>query len=129
MNALPSHIKRFIAQRCACFDTPTEVAIAVEAEFSLKVTRNQVQCYDPTTHAGRSLSAPLRRIFFDTRERFVEELEQLPLAHRATRLRRLEQIYRDAESSGNLKSRIAAIVAAQKEMQPLEYDDEEGDGA
>ena len=103
--------------------------MAVEAEFSLKVTRNQVQCYDPLTHAGRSLSAPLRKLFFDTRERFVEELEQLPLAHRATRLHRLEQIYRDAENAGNLKGRIAAILAAQKEMQPLEYDGEEGDDA
>lgn len=107
----------------ACFDTPSEVVRQVREQFNVQITRASAQRYDPTRAAGETLSEELRTLFFDTREHFVEELEKLPLAHRATRLRRLESLYDRASESGNLKAALGALALAAKEMQPFEYQD------
>lgn len=111
----------------ACFDTPSEVVRQVREQFNVQITRASAQRYDPTRAAGETLSEELRILFFDTREHFVEELEKLPLAHRATRLRRLEFLYDRASESGNLKAALGALALAAKEMAPFTYADD-GDG-
>lgn len=123
IKPLPMTIKRFVTMCLACFDTPTETQQKVRQEFSVVVSRQAVHKYDPTRVAGETLSEELRTLFFDTRERFIEELEKLPLAHRATRLRRLESVYDEARDKGDRKSALAALALAAKEMQPFEYQD------
>lgn len=118
---LPTTIKRHIVRALACFDTPSEVVRQVREQFNMQITRATAQRYDPTKAAGETLSEELRILFFDTREHFVEELEKLPLAHRATRLRRLESVYDEARDKSDRKSALAALALAAREMEPFEY--------
>jgi len=116
-------VKRFVVMCLACFDTPTETQHKVRQEFGIVMSRQGVQKYDPTKPSGASLSAELRTLFTQTRERFIDELEKLPLAHRATRLRKLESVYDEAREKGNLKVALGALSAAAREMQPFEFQD------
>ncbi len=124
---LPTTIKRHVVRALACFDTPSEVVRQVREQFNVQITRASAQRYDPTRVAGETLSEELRTLFFDTRERFIEELEKLPRAHRATRLRRLESVYDEARDKGDRKSALAALALAAREMEPFTYaDDDDG---
>ncbi|NPT33450.1 DUF2280 domain-containing protein [Paraburkholderia xenovorans] len=120
---LPMPVKRFVTMCLARYDSPTEVAQRVRDEFNLVVGRSTVARYDPTRAAGAELCEELRTLFRQTREAFADELEKLPLAHRATRLRRLESVYDEARTKGDRKSALAALALAAKEMQPFEYQD------
>jgi hypothetical protein len=54
MSELDENVRIFITCALACWDSPTVVAAAVKEQFDgLIVTRQQVQCYDPTSHQGR----------------------------------------------------------------------------
>ncbi|MEX5591058.1 DUF2280 domain-containing protein, partial [Pseudomonas urmiensis] len=48
MAALTPEIKIFIVQALACFDSPSQVAEAVKANFGVTVSRQQVEIHDPT---------------------------------------------------------------------------------
>jgi hypothetical protein len=128
INPLPMPVKRFVTMCLACYDSPSETLQKVRQEFNVVMSRQAVQKYDPTTTAGQTLSEPLRELFVQTREQFVDELEKLPLAHRATRLRRLESVYDEARIKGDRKSALAALALAAKEMAPFTYADD-GDNA
>jgi hypothetical protein len=66
MAALKDDVKAFIVQALACFDKPTQVVAQVKETFKLDVTRQQVETYDPTKYAGRTLNIKWRTLFEDT---------------------------------------------------------------
>lgn len=109
MAALDVKVKRYIVQALACWDTPTQVVKAVKEEFGLDLPRQQVATYDPTKAAGRDLSKELRALFDDTRKRFKETIDDIPIANQAFRLRVIERLARDAEAQGN-KALVAQLV-------------------
>jgi hypothetical protein len=115
MATLSEAAKRFIVQALACYDTPTQVAEAVKEEFGIDVPRNQVGQYDPTKVAGRTLAKKWRELFDDTRKRFREETEDIPIAQRAYRLRALSRIAAKAESMRNLPLTLQVLEQAAKE--------------
>jgi hypothetical protein len=94
--------KRFLVQRLACFDTPTIAAKAFKEEFGIELKRNRVSYYDPTTKMGAALAEDLKALFFETRKHFLEDLESIPIANKAVRLRRLDRMAAAAEERGNL---------------------------
>jgi len=47
MPTLTDEVKTFIVKRLACFDTPSQVADAVKADFDVEVSRQHVYAYDP----------------------------------------------------------------------------------
>ncbi len=116
MAALKDDVKAFIVQALACFDKPTQVAAQVKEEFKLDVTRQQVETYDPTKYAGRTLNIKWRTLFDDTRKRFREETAEIGIANRAARLRALDRMADKAESKGNLPLAMAIIEQAAKEV-------------
>ena len=116
MAALKDDVKAFIVQALACFDKPTQVATAVKEEFKLDVSRQQVETYDPTKYAGRTLNIKWRTLFEDTRKRFREETAEIGIANRAARLRALDRMADKAESKGNLPLAMAIIEQAAKEV-------------
>jgi hypothetical protein len=126
---LPSHIKRYIVMALARHDTPLEVAARVLHEFDLQLSRSTVQMYDPTTHGGRKLSEELTCLFKTTRKNFETEIEQVPISHRATRLRRLEFLYNHALGKQNLKIATTTLREARAEMAAFEVVDDEADDA
>lgn len=116
MAKLDDHVKLYIVQALACFDTPQQVADAVKEEFGIVVTRMQVQGYDPTKTRGRDLSAKLRAVFEATRKRFLDEVEQVPIASQTYRLRNLQRLHEQAVQRKNLQLAAALLEQAAKEV-------------
>lgn len=116
MAALPDDVKRFVVQALACFDTPTQVADAVKEEFGLSIQRQQVATYDPTKHAGKNLSKKWRAVFDATREKFKDDVSEIPIAQRSYRLRVLQRIATKAEGMKNMALAIQVLEQAAKEV-------------
>lgn len=116
MAALKDDVKAFIVQALACFDKPTQVVASVKEQFKLDVTRQQVETYDPTKYAGRTLNIKWRTLFEDTRTRFREETAEIGIANRAYRLRALDRMAEKAEIKGNVPLAMQIIEQAAKEV-------------
>lgn len=125
-QVLPTKVKRFIVKMNAYGDSPSEVVRAVAQEFSLDVTPQIVQRYDPTKVPGETLSKVLRELFYATRKAFCESPDTLPMAQKAIRLQRLDAIHEKASEAGTLKIAATAIDLARKEMMGLQLGDGEG---
>lgn len=115
MARLSQHVKRFIVQALACYDTPSEVAAAVKEEFDIDMHRATVQCYDPEKAQGQDLSQPLRELFYETRKKFKESTEGIPITNKSVRLRELEKMFWQAKRMGNLPLAASLLEQASKE--------------
>jgi hypothetical protein len=115
MAFLQQDVKAFIVQALACFDTPSQVAEAVQKEFDLKITRQQVESHDPTKTSGKCLAKRWVTLFHDTRKRFREDTADIPIANRAFRLRALGRMAERAESVKNLALAAQLLEQAAKE--------------
>jgi hypothetical protein len=56
----------------------------------------------PTSKNGAAQSEELKALFHETREKFLKELDSIPIANKAVRLRRLDRMAALAEERGNL---------------------------
>ncbi|WP_186198198.1 DUF2280 domain-containing protein [Burkholderia gladioli] len=102
MAALPEPVKARIVQGLACFDSPSQVARDIYAEFGLTVTPQHCESYDPTKAAGAKVGKQRRAEFESIRAAFLADLGKTATSHRAVRLRRLERLMTRAEASGNI---------------------------
>ena len=116
MAALKDEVKLFIVKALACFDTPTQVSIAVKEEFGLDVPRQQIATYDPEKHVGRSLSTKWKTLFHDTRAKFRDDVAVIPIASKAFRLRGLGRLAQKAENMRNLPLVASLYEQAAKEV-------------
>ncbi|MDY0746571.1 DUF2280 domain-containing protein [Paucibacter sp. R3-3] len=116
MAALSDDVKRFIVQALACFETPSEVAEAVKQEFGLTVSRQQIETYDPGRCAGRALSAKWRELFEATRTQMRNEVIEIPIANRITRLRALQHLLYQAQRMKNYVLAMQILEQAAKEV-------------
>src|SRR5579862_394842 len=112
---LSNEVKTFIVQGLACFDTPSIVAAAVKKEFSVEVSRQLVESYDPAKRAGRNLAPTWRAIFETTRKTFLEDTAAIGVSHRAVRLRSLQRMAEKAEHMGNIGLAAQLLEQAAKE--------------
>ncbi len=115
MAALPTEIKAYIVQALACFDTPSQVVKSVQDEFSLDITRQQVESHDPTKANGKKLAQKWVELFHFTREQLQKELSGIPIANKAIRLRSLDRMVAQAESMRNYPLAAQLIEQAAKE--------------
>jgi hypothetical protein len=115
MASLKIEVKAFIIQQLACFDTPSQIVEAVQKEFGLQITRQQVASHDPTKAAGKNLAKKWVELFNVTRERFQNEISDIPIANKAYRLRVLDRMATNAENMKNLALTAALIEQAAKE--------------
>lgn len=102
-------------QSLACFDTPSQVVELVKKEFGLSITRQQVESHDPTKANGRGLAQKWVDMFNATRERFQNEISDIPIANKAYRLRVLDRMATRAEGIKNLALTAEIIEQAAKE--------------
>lgn len=116
MASLNDVHRRYIVQRLACYDTPSEVASAVAEDFGIEIDRSQVAKYDPTGVAGRTLGKKWVELFRETRERFEAEVDRVPIAHRSFRLRELHKAYQEAKRKKNLPLANQILEQAAKEV-------------
>ncbi len=115
MATLREPVKVFIVQSLACFNTPQQVADAVKQEFNLEITRQQVALYDPTKSTGKNLSKKLRTLFFSTREKFKDDVWDIPLANKSFRMNELQKMFDDYGRNKLMKQSI--LKQAREEMQ------------
>ncbi|WP_063153592.1 DUF2280 domain-containing protein, partial [Enterobacter hormaechei] len=95
--------------------TPSQVVELVKKEFGLSITRQQVESHDPTKANGRGLAQKWVDMFNATRERFQNEISDIPIANKAYRLRVLDRMATRAEGMKNLALTAEIIEQAAKE--------------
>lgn len=115
MATLKGEVKAFIVQSLACFDTPSQVVESVKKEFGLAIPRQQVESHDPTKANGKGLAQKWVDMFNATRERFQNEISDIPIANKAYRLRVLDRMATRAEGMKNLALTAEIIEQAAKE--------------
>lgn len=116
MATLKGEVKAFIVQSLACFDTPSQVVELVKKEFGLSITRQQVESHDPTKANGRGLAQKWVDMFNATRERFQNEISDIPIANKAYRLRILDRMATRAEGMKNMALAASLVEQAAKEV-------------
>ena len=116
MAALSNEVKAFIVQALACFDTPSQVAEAVNKEFGIEISRQTAESHDPTKRQGRNLAKRWVTLFEDTRKRFREETADIPIANRAYRLRTLSRLVEKVEGMRNYGLTLQILEQAAKEV-------------
>jgi hypothetical protein len=115
MAALAENVKLRIVQALARFDTPSQVAKDIKAEFGLDVSPQQCEAYDPNKRVGQKLSEKFRLIFAETRKAFLEDTSLIGVSHRAVRLRTLQRMIERTESQGNLSLTAQLLEQVAKE--------------
>ena len=115
MAALVETVKLHIVQALACFDTPSQVAKAVKAEFGLEVSPQQCEAYDPNKRSGNRLSEKYRAIFEQTRKTFLNDTSLIGVSHKAVRLRTLQRLIERCESQGNISMTAQLLEQVAKE--------------
>ncbi|HCU1058120.1 DUF2280 domain-containing protein [Klebsiella quasipneumoniae] len=116
MAALKPEIKAFIVQSVACFDTPSQVVESVLKEFGIQITRQQVEQNDPTKISGKGLAKKWVDLFNHTRDRFLNEISDIPIANKAYRLRVLQRMSTTAENMKNIGMTAQLLEQAAKEV-------------
>ena len=93
--------KQFIVEQLAEFRTAAEVSRLLREEWGVEVNRFQVRTYDPTkpAYAGGD---KWREIFEARRKRYLNTMEDLPIANDQFRLRQLQDFFFKARDSGNM---------------------------
>ncbi|WP_416329048.1 DUF2280 domain-containing protein [Raoultella planticola] len=115
MAALKPEVKAFIIQMLACYDTPSQVVEAVQKDFGITITRQQVETHDPTKVSGKTLARKWVDLFNATRDRFLNEISDIPIANKAYRLRALDRMMTKAESMRNMALAASLMEQAAKE--------------
>lgn len=94
----------FICQRIGVGDTPKVIAVAVLEEFSIPVTRQTIEGYDPEKmdRRGKPIREKWRLIVEQTRDDYAKGVANVPIMHKLVRLERWERLYQMAVDRGNL---------------------------
>ena len=116
MAALKPEVKAYIIQMLACYDTPSQVVEAVQKDFGITITRQQVETHDPTKVSGKTLAKKWVDLFNLTRDRFLNEISDIPIANKAYRLRVLQRMSTTAEGMKNLGMTAQLLEQAAKEV-------------
>ncbi|EEC2775957.1 DUF2280 domain-containing protein [Salmonella enterica] len=123
MAALKPDVKAFIIQSLACYDTPSQVVEAVQKEFGINITRQQAESHDPTKASGKTLAKKWIEMFHATRERFLTETSDIPIANKSYRLRVLDRMATKTEGMKNFTLTAQLIEQAAKEVGSNASDD------
>lgn len=116
MAALKPEVKAAIVQMLACYDTPSQVVEAVQKDFGITITRQQVETHDPTKVSGKTLAKKWVDMFNATRDRFINEISDIPIANKAYRLRVLQRMSTTAENMKNIGMTAQLLEQAAKEV-------------
>lgn len=132
MATLQSKHKTFIVKQLACFEMPSDVIKMFNEEFGLELNASQVAFYNPENRQADRLAEKWRHLFYSTREKFIEEVIDIPIAHKSYRLNFLQKTLELAWKRGNTVEVRATIEQAAKECGGM-YDAikaklEEGEG-
>lgn len=108
--------KAFVVQRLACFDTLSEIKDALNEEYGISISIQAIERYDPTKRAGQQLSEKYKILFENTRKAFKENIEDIPEANLAVRLRALSKMSRQARMRKNYPLAAQLLKQIAEEM-------------
>ena len=92
------------------------MSAAVKEEFRIDITRQAVEAYNPTRVIGKNLSAKLREHFYKVREAFRRDIDEIPIASKAVRLRLLNQMVFDSMDNKAYREAAELLEQAAKEV-------------
>lgn len=115
MVKLTDEVKTEIVQRLARYEGYSNIARAVSIKFGVTVTRFQVRTYDPTKPTFAA-GEKWRIIFVEARRKYCQEIEAIPISHKAFRLNQLQWVLDRANRSGNLVLVNKTLEQAAKEV-------------
>lgn len=115
MPKLSREVQVFIITRLACYDRPSVVRDEVRETFGIEVKLPHILYYDATAASTR-LSEEYRTLFFDVRKRFREEIEEIPIASKAWRLRQRQRLFEKNDTNGNTVAAREDLDQAAREM-------------
>lgn len=116
-DELTTEIKVFIVRRFACFESTREVRKAVEDEYGLELSGPAVARYNATNASGEaSMGQELKELFWTTRKRFEEEIEDIGIVHKAYRLQKMDEMERKARAKEDFKSASDLLKQAAEEL-------------
>lgn len=115
MAALKPEVKAAIVQMLACYDSLSIVVDAIQKDYGIKVTPQQVESHDPTKVSGKGLAKKWVDLFNATRDRFLNEISDIPIANKAYRLRVLDRMMNNSEKMRNIALATEIIEQAAKE--------------
>ncbi|WOB10760.1 DUF2280 domain-containing protein [Piscinibacter gummiphilus] len=115
MPQLSAEIKLHIVRALACYETPSQVSRSIKELFGVDVPRQHVGRYDPTA-SGSDVSAKWRAVFDAARAAHHSDLHEIPISHRAYRLRALQRELIKAEERGNTQMVMKVLEIAAKEV-------------
>lgn len=107
---LTEEAKDFATLCFARFMRPMQVVRAIEERFGVTIERSQAQTFDPETVKGQSLGKKRKALFAEARERFLKELDDIPIANKAARLQQLQLHYQNAVDSKTPNVRLALEI-------------------
>lgn len=116
MATLTGEQKAFIVSRLACHERQKDVRAAVKEEYGVEVDKRQVAQYDPSSVAGKQLGKKWKELFWETRRRFREMEMDIPIANKAYRLKRLDDLEKRALDMKNFVLVRDCLEQAAKEM-------------
>lgn len=116
MPVLTKDAKVYIVRRLACFDSVDVVRKGLKDDLKLDVPHQQISNYDPKNLGGKKLSDEMVNLFNETREAFRADLDSIPIANKAVRLRMLDRAAQGAEKSGNKALMAQLAEQASKEV-------------
>lgn len=118
MAKLSEAEKHAIVRHLACFVPPSEVVVAISAEFGIKIDRFQVRAYDPTNPRYEG-GEKWRAVFEAARTRYLSNVGDIPIAHVGYRLNELQKLLMKAKKSGNLSLALSILRQAANEVGAL----------
>jgi hypothetical protein len=83
--------------------------------YGVTLERNAIQIFDPTSAKGKQLGKKRKALFAEVRERFLKELEEIPIASKMVRLQQLQAHYEKAADDGNVRLALDVLEKAAKE--------------
>lgn len=116
MAALKPEVKTAIVQMLACYDSLSVVVEAIQKDYGIKVTPQQVESHDPTKVSGKGLAKKWVELFNVTRVRFQNEIADIPIANKAYRLRVLQRMSVTTENMKNIGMTAQLLEQAAKEV-------------
>lgn len=105
----------FLVDELAMWSSLTETATAFKERFGTPIIIQHVAKYDANGAAGQQMAAKLRERFFGRRKEFVENVDAIPIANRAYRVKRLHEMHVAATKVGNRQQAAALLEQAAKE--------------
>jgi hypothetical protein len=110
---LKDEVKAFIIKGLACYDTPSQVVEAVNINFGITVSRQQVNRYNPDN--PQPPSQRWRDLHAATRQAYLREVAEQGVAQKAVRLGMLDRMAHHAMRNHRVTLAAAFLEQAAKE--------------